>query len=198
LRIPHLILLPICLIGLSFLQSCVMDTCEEHEPVSTYYSISAADKSKIPFTGTDTLVYISTDGDTAILYGQGKKVYNEKVAVDRDPDPGCTKNDYNYFENIEFTYRGDHPNLRYIFIDFNASSYGPEQTRADIVVGASSCSAYFGRLHNSNNYIDSVTINSITYSGRKIFDDANLSFIYNLQYGFLQISTSNRVWLKHF
>jgi hypothetical protein len=176
-----------------------MDTCEEHEPVSTYYSISAADKSKIPFTGTDTLVYFSSDGDTAILYGQGKKAYNEKVAVDRDHDPGCGKYDYNYFENIEFTYQGSHPDLNYFFIDFNAGIYAPIQTNADLKIGAVTYSVYLGRMNNSSNYQDSVTINSTIYLGRKLFSEENeesLHCLYNYQYGFLQITTLNKVWLK--
>lgn len=198
MRLSRLIPVAICMVGMLLLQNCGPkgDGCEEHEPVHSYYKISEADKDKIPFTGTDTLVYISTDGETAILYGQGKKAFNEKVAEKWDPDPGCSTYDYNYFQNIEFTYRGSHPDLNYIFIDFNASVYGPAQTEADITIGEVRYSTYFGRIHNSSNYIDSVNIKSITYQGRKIFGDANLPCVYNYQFGFLQITTSNKVWLK--
>jgi hypothetical protein len=195
-----LTLLPVafCLIGMFALQNCGPkgDGCEEHETVNKYYNISADDKSKIRFTGTDTLVYISTDGDTAVLYGQGKRAFTEKVAEKWDPDPGCSTYDYDCFENIEFTYRGSHPDLNYIFFDFNAGIYSPLQANADIKIGTVLYGPYLGALNYTPDYKDTVIINTVTYRGKKIPGKSNLPCIYNYQYGFLKIITVNKIWLK--
>jgi hypothetical protein len=198
MRISRLIPVAFCVIGMLVLQNCGPkgDGCEEHEPVNMYYNISADDKSKIPFTGTDTLVYISTDGDTAVLYGQGKSAFTEKVAQKWDPDPGCSTYDYNFFENIEFVYKGNHPDLNFIHVDINASVYAPKKTNADITIGVVSYSTYLGSLNYIPDYKDTVLINSFLYHGWKIVGTLNIPCVYNYQHGFLKIITVNKIWLK--
>lgn len=201
MRIPHLISVVICMVGLLVLQNCGPkgDGCEEHEPVHSYYKISDTDKSKIPFTGADTLVYISTDGDTATLYGQGRNEFTEKVAEKWNPDPACSQYDYRYFENIEFTFKGNNASLNSIFIDFNAA-YTLDQANADVVIGSVMYHTYFKALNHPLNYIDTVKINSNTYKGMMIYEGYGendfLPCIYNYQYGFLKITTLNKVWLR--
>jgi hypothetical protein len=201
MRIFRLMPVAFCVIGMFVLQNCGPkgDGCEEHEPVNTYYNISAADKSKIPFTGTDTLVYISTDGDTAVLYGQGKSAFTEKVAQKWDPDPGCSTYDYNFFENIEFVYKGNHPDLNFIHVDINASVYAPKKTNADIIIGTLLYQTYLASLNYTPDYVDSVVINSKSYKGLMIYEGYGethfFPYIYHYQYGLLKITTS-KVWLK--
>jgi hypothetical protein len=198
-----LTLLPVafCVIGMLVLQNCGPkgDGCEEHAPVNTFYNMKSFDKAKILLTGTDTLVYISTDGDTAVLYGQGKKAFTEKVAKKWDPDPGCSTYDYSYFENIEFTYRGNNPGLNYIFFDFKASLYAPAQTYADITIGNRLYKTYLGVINATTLYDDTVIINSKLYIGKRIYEGYgetnSLPYIYHYQYGLLKITTS-KVWLK--
>lgn len=198
MRIFYLIPVSICMMGLLLLQSCGPkgDGCEEHEPVNSYYNISDAEKSRIPFTGTDTLVYISSNGDTAILYGQGKKAFTDKVAVKWDPDPGCGTYDYNNIENVEFTFIGNHHDLNRIFIDLNAGIYSPDEAKADIVIGSILYRTYLQALNHPSNYIDSITIGGITYFGIKIYGEMNMPYLYNREYGLLQITTSGKTWLK--
>jgi hypothetical protein len=201
MRIFSLVPVAFCSIGMFALQNCGPkgDGCEEHAPVNTYYNISNADKSKIPFSGTDTLVYFSTDGDTAVLYGQGKKAFTEKVAEKWDPDPGCSTYDYNYFENIECVYKGTHPDLNYIFIDFNASVYAPKKTNADIIIGSRTYYAYLGVIDDVSLYNDNVVINSKSYVGKNIYEghgQYTLPYLYNYQYGLLRITTS-KLWFKN-
>ncbi len=62
---------------LFILQACKLKEtdCGDLSDVITNYNISDADKAKIPYTGTDTLVFISDANDTASLIGQGKNTY---------------------------------------------------------------------------------------------------------------------------
>ena len=196
MKIKYILLTSSAIFSLLLLQNCGPGECEPHTPTHTKYSISAADKSKIPFTGTDTLVYISTDGDTAILYGQGKKVFIDAVQKNSGGDPGCPKVNYNDFENIEFTYKGNNWNLNYIFIDINASVYAPAQTNADITIGQTKYNTYLGSLNYESKYLGSVEINSNYYLGKEIVGFANLPCLYNYKFGFLKITTANKVWLK--
>lgn len=175
------------------------ENCPERETKYSQYYISEDDKSKIPFTGTDTLVYISNQGDTAILYGQGKKAFIDEVVAKTSINPACPHYDYNYYENIEFLYTGKNPELNRIFIDFNASIYSPLQTNADITIGIIKYATSLGFLNYIPNYQDSVQISSIYYIGRKITRDSKRPCLYNYQYGFIEITTDdNTIWLRKF
>lgn len=166
------------------------ESCPERETKYSQYYISEDDKSKTPFTGTDTLVYISNEGDTAILYGQGKKAFIEEVAQKTSADPGCPHYDYNYFENIEFFYKGSNPELNLIFIDFNASVYSPIQTNADFFVNSRKYSGYLGFINNNANYSDSLKLLDNT-----IYYGIDAGIFYNCKYGLLRVTTDHDTWL---
>lgn len=198
MKIKHVLLTGSAMFGLLLLQNCGPGECDEHVPTHTEYNISSADKSKIPFTGTDTLVYISTDGDTAILYGQGKKVFMEKVAQNNAGDPRCPRIDYNYFENIEFTFTGDNPYLNRISLDISATTDAPALTILDLRINSVNLSSSFTASNYETHYKDSVTINQITYYGFKASPIGVSSFfyIYNYHYGILQIKMDNKLWFN--
>lgn len=163
------------------------ENCPERETKYSQYNISEDDKSKIPFTGTDTLVYISNDGDTAILYGRGKKAFIDEVVAKTSINPACPHYDYDYFENIEFLYRGNNAELNRIFIDFNASVNSPKQTNADFTIGSVNYSTYLGALNHPLNYEDSTIINLRTFYGIKIGGEQNLPYLYNHEYGIIKL-----------
>ena len=64
-------LIVLCLIATTFACGDKDDGCGERK--DAYYYLSADAKSKIPYTGTDTLVFVSNTGDTARCIGQGTK-----------------------------------------------------------------------------------------------------------------------------
>jgi hypothetical protein len=100
----------------------LLSTCKKDKgdpcagsPAHTYnYYISDDNKSKIPYTGTDTLIFISDRGDTAKLYGQGKQTYNDVTSKPSSIDPDCSNLDYTYYENIQINFVGNNPNLNQI------------------------------------------------------------------------------------
>jgi hypothetical protein len=188
----------ILLIGL-LEQSCgPKEGCDDHESKNTYYKINEATKSKIPFSGTDTLVYISMDGDTATLIGQGKKSYTEKVAVKLSTDPSCPAYDYDYFEHIEFSHMGNSLGLGKIFVDITAT-IDPffMFSDANIDIGDSHSKAPLETISDARNYNVEVIIDSISISGVKISINPNNFCIYNYQYGILQIVSEGKSWKRY-
>jgi hypothetical protein len=67
----------------------------------TYYYLSEKDKAKVPYTGTDTLVFVSNTNDTAVCVGQGKKQF---FTVEYDSgNPDCEPAEY-YYEAYNYKY----------------------------------------------------------------------------------------------
>src|ERR1700741_1853934 len=54
------------------LNSCKRETNPCHDPVTTKETLDEDNKKKIPYTGYDTLTFISNNGDTLRFAGQGK------------------------------------------------------------------------------------------------------------------------------
>jgi hypothetical protein len=190
-----LLLIPLMLC-LPLLQNCGPGECEEYVSTHTKYSIREDYKKKIPFTGTDTLTYISTDGDTAVLYGQGKKVYFESVQQNYGGDPKCPKTDYDDLETIIYSYKESQNKLNEIRVKCAATASLYNRSDAYVLIGNASYTASLPYMNDPNYYTDTVTINSITYSAVKISNGTNFPYSYNYQYGILRINTANKIWLK--
>ena len=75
------------------IQSCSKtDPCPKGQ--ENYYNLTDEEKSKIPYTGTDTLVFISDKSDTATLIGKGKSQSYKRTTS------GSTLNSGVYFVNV--------------------------------------------------------------------------------------------------
>jgi hypothetical protein len=202
LRMKLLFLFLICLPSLLLTEACSLlvgdgINCGDGPKTHSFY-MSESDKSKIPFSGTDTLTYKGTNGELALLYGQGLVKKASCESADNMADPGCP-DDANCYESISVSYTGDNPHLNRIFLRYIANKYDPAHSTFDLTIGYHTFDEYsLGYLNYSTNYADTVVINSIVYLGRKITIDApnNYSVIYNYQHGVLKITTSNVEWLK--
>jgi hypothetical protein len=99
------------LISILFLIMLMQSCTKDNEPCGgneTYNYLSTEDKAKVPYTGTDTLVFVSNTNDTAVCIGQGKKrFYTVKYLSVR---AGECQNDAYYYEAYNYKFK-DNKNL---------------------------------------------------------------------------------------
>ncbi len=180
-------LLYITIINLLFItQACKRSEtdCGDLSDVITNYNISDADKAKIPYTGTDTLVFISDANDTATLIGQGKNIHIETLRNSlKGGDCPRTKVDKN--ETIDIIYSGNNKDLYNIKYGLDGNS---EKTQLVCTINNISHGDYPYYLNNEAFYIDTVRLNNKLYYGTTINIKNVIYGLYNWQYGFTKIS----------
>jgi hypothetical protein len=178
----------VCLSGCS-----PSEKCQEEEPSQhTEYRLSSDDKSRIPFTGTDTLIFVSNLGDTAVLYAEGKEQYMETVSSNRNTDPGCPFFDYAYYEHIGFSWKGLHPRFRKLRHSYFAKgeSFYNQAYLDNEEVG-------FSGLEYANResaYTENILINGTNYKAVSLIPRANDTagaILYNYHFGILKIRQQN-------
>ena len=165
--------------------------------VTTTYNVSDADKAKIPYTGTDTLIFKSDAGDTAILYGQGKIDYyitDQKGGGSAD----CPKT-YKYkYENVEVDFTSTNSNLYQL--SFTAFMNDMGGTSSGVLIKANDlqiCGSGFDYIDSKiNNSEDSIFLNSIYQKGVYI-QYSSKSVLFNYTKGILKfIDSNNKTWTK--
>jgi len=179
-----------------FTQSCTKDNkCSDSKDVIINYNIADSNKAKIPYTGTDTLVFISDKGDTATLIGQGKKtIFNQIVKTVNDD---CTKSTIYNYEKMDINFIGEN-------ILFNKILYRVAKTSFD-PIGLTGLEIYFNdnyRVGSTIEYVfynmnieDSIKINGNYISGG--FIDNEKKILYNMQFGLLKLNFSNLTWTRN-
>lgn len=195
MKTKSLLLFVPAMCGLLLLQNCGPkgDGCEEHEPVNTYYNISDLSKSKILFSSTDTMVYISINGDSATLYGQGEKKYYEKLAQKWNPDPACPDYDYDYLQHVQYTFKGNHPILKEIIFSAFVDNIKDQNALVSLNSIYKNDGYRIAFINNESRYIDSVNINGVIYYGFTIYSGPT-KFLYNWKYGFLSLYIDGLTW----
>ncbi len=178
----------------ALVQSCTKETnCGDSSDIVNNYNISADDKSKIPFKGNDTLVYISDTGDTAALIGTGKKVYIDQVRKDISGNADCPKYTVDNNQTISIEYNGNNPELYKVMYKIYDNS---ERTKIQFLINS-----YYGNtdpyyFNNTTTYTDSVSMGNKFYIGRTIVWLGVNSLLYNYNYGFLKIQLNGgKIWL---
>ena len=87
-----------------FTQSCTKNiNCGDTNDMIYTYNVADSNKAKIPYSGYDTLIFISDKGDTATLIGQGKKTYYTTKTTNIG-NADCPKNEIGKYENVEFVF----------------------------------------------------------------------------------------------
>ncbi len=175
-------------------QSCSKDTsCGNTNDIVNNYNISADDKSKIPFKGNDTLIYISDAGDTATLIGTGRKVYIDQVRKNISGNADCLRYTVDNNETISFECTGDNTELNKLKYKIYGNT---EITKIQFLINS-----YYGNtdpyyFNNTNTYTDSVSIGNKFYIGRPIVWLGVNTLLYNFKYGFLKIQLNGgKIWL---
>ncbi|NDC31090.1 MAG: hypothetical protein EBZ58_09195, partial [Bacteroidetes bacterium] len=117
-------LLYIAIISLLFiLQACKRDTdCGDLSDVITNYNIADSNKAKIPYTGTDTLVFVSDANDTAVLIGQGKNTYYQIVTKGLSSGD-CPRTSVEKYENVDMNFIGNSAELNKIYFRINTTEF---------------------------------------------------------------------------
>jgi hypothetical protein len=176
-------LIVLCFIATTFACGDKDDGCGERK--DRYYYLSADAKSKIPYTGTDTLVFVSNTGDTARCIGQGTQVSYESV-LSAGPCPGSQE-----YEVNSTSYVGD------LNIEI---SLRVNRNRIVITMQDSEHSIGFSQVGDLRvySYMPSITIDSVTYMHVHELDNNLQLFrkiIFNQQYGIIQINhLNNKIW----
>jgi hypothetical protein len=216
--LKRLVSILVLISGSLLLNSChpfEHDGCEDK---NTYreYSISKNTIDQIPYRkdGLDTLVYISTDGDTAILYGKGVRKRYLNCKVDESPNPDCSNNTNYKIQAIDYNYTGDQLNFKQLvyYVYNNVSSKIDE----DEVTNYSATLYYdigfmpepFGprvqdyRINtiNDSNSIDGwVTVDNVTLYGKRMYSNADsIIVLHNKNYGAIEVQTGGKTWIKKF
>ncbi len=189
--------------------SCITESkvdCDDYYSPPTYYNISEKSKSLISFLGKDTLTYVSTNGDTAILIGKDKYKYYEYYIETTGIYPEC-KGPEHYYENIRNSFKADIKHslnmLEYkIYIPVGYYSNGNYFAAIDIKVNDYLLfdGYILAGISDSLDFNDSVSINGKLYYGLTLFGDGQdslPSLLYNPMYGILKVKfNSNEIWLK--
>ncbi len=182
------------IIGLIMLfENCTKDAnCGDQSDIVNTYYISADDKSKIPFKGNDTLTYISDAGDTAILFGSGKREFIDQIRKDISGNADCPRSTVDNNETISIEYTGDNIELNRI----KYKIYGnKERTEIEFKFNAQYGIYYPYYFNSPKFYNDTTLINGVLYYGLPL-DITNYKALYNYEYGFIKIQfNGGKIWL---
>jgi hypothetical protein len=185
-------LLCLAIFSLLLICSCKRETnCGDLSDVITNYNISGEDKAKIPYTGSDTLIFISDVNDTAILIGQGKNIYYTKERNSLSSGD-CPRMGEDNFENFAINFNGPNADLsilKYVF-------YMTKDKRGGvyITINNNTYPESINFLNNPYYYTDSTLIENKYYKGCIINSTNKFTTLYNYQFGFLSIFVNNKTF----
>jgi hypothetical protein len=175
-------------------QGCAKESnCGDQTTITNIYNIADSNKSKIPYSGNDTLVFISNEGDTATLIGIGKKakyITSKKGIGSAD----CPRELIEKFEKIDFEFNTNNINFNifnckiYNFIIYKSTMIDMQPDKIEFSIN-NEISYVSADLLNSSNFKDSVLIGGKYYKGTYLNGSNNI--LYNLKYGILKIKFSN-------
>ena len=187
--------------GVMLLNSCQPTSSGCPEVKSTSYSLTSDDKSKLPYTGTDTMVFINNFGHMITLTGQGKVTNYETKIIKGAAPPECKQPSMSYEYQIINLISGD--TLLYE-IDFYLERVQSPNYYSSIgswvINGGESYTNYFTTLLNDSAYTDTVFVN-----GKRInciiipADTGDISNVlyYNHNYGVLRFNLPpDQVWYR--
>lgn len=171
-------------------QNCKKNSCKVVSNVDTFF-LSNTLKAKLLNT-TDTLVYISEMGDTAMLTGKYLHYYNEAK------HPGITNECPSLFtaygETVEKRFESKNKELFYLQSSISADEYvGSSPSSLNFIINS-----YFYAQYQFNYAYqqDSVLINN-KYIRGNLFYSQNYTFLllYNEVYGFIRIKfNGGKTW----
>ncbi len=177
------------------LQSCTKDNkCSDSKDVIINYNIADSNEAKIPYTGTDTLVFISDKGDTATLIGQGKKTIYTQIIKSVNDD--CTKSTIYNYENLKCIFIGENKFLT----NFQYCSYMDNKVQSPSLTtitlysnGNIIANSSYEFLYSREIPDDSVLLSNIFYKGNYI--NYNKTALFNSQLGIIKfIDLYNKLW----
>jgi hypothetical protein len=188
-------LLYIAIISLLFiLQACKRDTdCGDLSDVITNYNIADSNKAKIPYTGTDTLVFVSDANDTAVLIGQGKNTYYQIVTKGLSSGD-CPRTSVEKYENVDMNFEGKTTNTFAKTIQYKlfTDKENDNDEALQITYNGKLTYSQLNASNDESNYSNYI-INGNVFKGVKLINiktfpfDTTTSIVFNHKYGILKI-----------
>jgi hypothetical protein len=184
------------IIILLLFSACSKQPCNgsNYTPKNFNYLIDDNTKAQIPYTGNETLIFISNQGDTAILKGQGKNNFMKKTTKNSVTSMDCPEYDNYNFEQVDVEYKGNNFNLSNLFYWVYHNEY--HEINTDVIINNSfsdSHLAYSGYYNNTSKYNLQVQCGSKMILGVKIYGKNNNPIIYNKSYGIIQIQIDSNL-----
>jgi hypothetical protein len=177
----------IALITLSITSCSKLPTCEDRGKTITKF-LRDSTLLQIPFTGTDTLIYVS-NYDTATLYGQGyeRQIVTEKLPWD---DSGCPQYDIYDTEELNYVFRGTNPNFNYFrfLVGYNQVYDLYENEWITFFYQNKSTRSLVIQYNDTSSYKFEVKIKNKEYYG---YTSPLPSMVYNKRYGVLQFKIND-------
>ena len=185
--------------------SCRKDDDTPCDSKDYHYNLSEEDKSKVPYTGYDTLVFVSNTNDTAICIGQGKKQFYLRTVIPNYTINNCTIPSTDNYEAYNYKFSSNNDKFS---IDFNMY----KDSKAGIGLISETIEIKFNEIVDflfyiddigkirKKNYLDSLEINKYFYKNVHFsFQNFKLDLhkiFYNKEFGILKIqnSDSTEVW----
>lgn len=170
------------------IQSCGKGSpCEGRDMTDaiTVYTIADSIKAKIPYTGWDTLVFVSDAGDTATLYGQGKRTYFKENI--HSTSGYCPKRTIEKYENIEIGFTGM-DQIHSINVNLDKTNYHFTGCWVNINSNINGIGRIEFILYDSPNQ-DSIMLNGIYVRGGYIE-----KVLYNSIFGIIKFEIDNKSW----
>ena len=186
-----------------FTTACSKPKPTSCEPTVQNYYLTGGDKAKIPYTGSDTLVFISNTNDTVTAIGSGKILGFE--ITDNHSAPDCPRyTDENIYENYTCNFLDKNKNP-FISITLTSNSFRTNNNSlVDVTMIFNNLYFYLLAYDISHmgswNYISSITFNGKQYKdvscAYKDDADHNSKLYYNQQYGIIRVELNNQqiVW----
>jgi hypothetical protein len=177
-------------IAFVFTQSCQKESNGPCGGNKTYYYLSEIDKAKVPYTGTDTLVFVSNTNDTAVCIGQGKKLFY--TAHSFSVNAGECEDDTYYYEayNYKFKDRNNMLNISLNIFEYDLIAYEVmEIKKEEISLHPINLIYFFSKYYN-----DSIQTNKYIYKTLRINNGLGFIVQYNLQKGIIQIQNDEKIW----
>jgi len=198
----HKILLIFLLFTSTFF-SCRKDDDTPCDNKDYHYNLSEEDKSKVPYTGYDTLVFVSNTNDTAVCIGQGKKQYYLRTVIPNYTINNCSIPSTDNYEAYNYKFSSNNSKFD---IDFNIyQKYGEgigSKTINIIYNNKYEFVLFLSQINkkSSDSYIDSIITQEVWYKDVSItflnFDKSLNRLFYNQEFGIIKIqnSDSTEVW----
>lgn len=166
-----------------------------YTPKTFNYLIDNSTKAQIPYTGNEILTFISNQGDTAILVGQGKNNYMKKTTKNSVTSIDCPEYDNYNFEQVDLEYKGNNLNLWSIYFKSYVENYNSEYTNVTLNNIYTKYKAYSDYYNDTNRYLNKVLIGNKKVAGLAIEGDSSTDpfFIFNKSYGIIQIQIDSNL-----
>lgn len=182
---------------ITFIQSCSKDTKCSFADTNIYYNLADSNKAKIPYTGTDTLVFISDQGDTATLVGQGKKTYYNTI-TNNAGTVDCPKIENRNYENVNFEFKND--TSIFFKATFSILKYdvlGGYPSTTSIKFNFNNTEIDFSNIEyimSFKSFQDSILLNG-KYVGGVYLGFNTYNALFNFENGILKFKYNNKNWI---